>query len=224
MATVRIYAAADDGYVQGLALGDYATARAASTSSNATDATAFIGQRFSSPFYTVNRALEWFDTTVTNIPAAATITGVVLGVTAATDSSTTDFVIKVYQFNWASPIADEQEANYDGAYGGSATAEGTLRDTASGWTTDTEYTMSVDPANIDTTNGTGYALVSEEDVNNSAPTGNEYVAYCTADDATESKRPYLDVTYTLPGQPTNARTFGVPFARPAGFGGVRIGG
>lgn len=197
MPTATLYSQTDDGYIFGSATGSYATARSTAASSDDTATTATVGQRFiGGSVYRCYRGFVSFDTTT--LPADAIVTGATLYICAATDGSTTDFLVRVYRYLWASSLAANLEADYDGAYG-SGTLEGTLRDTSAGWTSGTYYSLAVDPAGIDLADYTNYALVSAEDVNNSAPTGDEYVDFYTADEAGTTKDPYLEVTYSLPG-------------------------
>jgi hypothetical protein len=56
--------------------------------------------------------------------------------------------------------------------------------------------MAVATARISKTGYTRYAIVSEEDVNNSTPTDDEFVDIHSAE--TSGKEPYLSVTYTAP--------------------------
>lgn len=221
MPTDTIYCT-DDGRISGTNAGSYATARSTSTSCDDTATTDQVGQSVYGPVYTVMRLFFGFDTSA--IPAGATITGATLYLCADSDNSTTDFDIKVYRYAWSSALCSSQEANYDGAYGGSATLEGTLRNTASGWTGGTYYSMAVDPAGINTSGFTRYTVVSSRDVSNTTPTANEYVGVRMGDYAGKTSDPYLEVTYTLSGQPTAVRSFGIPFARLPGFGGARLGG
>lgn len=202
MATDTIYCT-DDGRVQGTSAGSYATARATSTSCDDTATTDQVGQSVSGPVYTVMRLFFGFDTST--IPAGATITGATINLCADTDTSTTDFDVKVYRYAWSSALCSSQEANYDGAYGGSATLEGTLRNTSSGWSSGTYYSMAVDPAGINTGGYTRYTVVSGNDVSNTAPTTDERVSVRMADYAGTSSDPYLTVTYTLPGVPGSLR-------------------
>lgn len=172
----------------------YATARATSSASNDSSTGAQVGQRWSGSLYTVDRAFLVFDTS--SIPDDATVTAATLYITAGGDGSTTDFLVQVYRFAWADTLASNREANYDGAYGGSATLEGTLRDTAAGWVDGTQYSMAVDPAGINLTGTTRYTLVSSRDVAGNTPTGQESVQLRTADHGTPGSRPQLEVTYT----------------------------
>lgn len=197
----------DDGRISGLNAGSYATARSTSSSGDDTGTVEDVGQRFSSPIYTVTRLFLGFDTST--LPAGATITGATLYVCANTDNSTTDFDIKVYRYAWSSPLVTSQEANYDGAYGGSATLEGTLRNTSAGWTGGTFYSMAVDPAGINAAGFTRYTIVSGRDVAGTTPTTDERVSIRMADYASTTSDPYIEVTYTLPGVPGSLMMMGV---------------
>lgn len=196
MATATIYSEADDGYIFGSS-GTYATARSTASSSDDTDTKSQVGQLFvGGAIYRVYRSFMAFDTST--LPAGATVTGATLYVCAGDDSSTTDFNVQVYRYEWSTSLSASLEANYDGAYGGSATLEGTLRDTSAGWTSNTYYSLAVDPAGVNTSDYTKYTVVSSRDVGNTAPTGDEAVRFYFADEAGTTKDPYLEVTYRLP--------------------------
>lgn len=209
MPTVTIYADSDGGHIYGDDFtSSYATARSTATGVGDTNTNATIGQKeqFGGINFQVFRYFVRFDTS--SIPAGATITGASLYICALVDESDTDFLIRCYRYAWSSPLAGSPETNYDGAYGGSATLEGTFRDTASGLSADTYYSMAVDTAGINTSGFTGYVLVSKEDVDNSAPSGNELVGVYTANETGTSKDPYLSITYTLPGVPNGLMLMG----------------
>ena len=185
-----------DGYIYGQNA-DYATARSTSASTDTAATTVLIGQSLTAgPIQTVRRAYLSFDTSA--IPDAATVTAATLYVCSGGDSSATDFLLQCYRFAWSEPLLTEREANYDGAYGGSATLEGTLRNTADGWVGGTYYNMAVATAGVNKTGDSKYTLVSKEDVDASEPTGNEYVSARSADYADTASDPYLDITYTMP--------------------------
>lgn len=202
----------------------YSTARSTSSANNTTGTFHNTGQRLSGGIYTVWRAFLTFDTS--SIDDGDTVSAASLYVKAQGDTSDTDFNLQVYRYAWADTLSSNQEANYDGAYGGSATLEGTLRSTASGWTAGTYYSMAVDAAGINKTGNSRYTMASSRDIGNNTPGGNEYVNWYTADQSGTGDDPYLDITHAPPagGQPTLVRSWGVPHARVAGFGGVRIGG
>lgn len=223
MTTGTYYSGAEDGYITGQNA-TYATARSTSTASDDTSTTGQVGQRFGAGQYFIMRAfLGLFDASA--IPDDATVNSATLYVCADTDNSTTDFNVQVYRYLWASTLAGNREANYDGAYGGSATLEGTLRDTSAGWSSGTYYSLALDPAGISKTGLTGYTLASSRDISGTAPAGNEYVLFRTADFASTTSDPYIDVVYTpaASGQPTSRRLGRLPF-RPVDLGRKTQGG
>lgn len=201
MATAIITGGTPDGEING-ASNNYAVARATSAASNDTNATAFVGQQFTSPTHRVYRGFPGPFTLA--LPAGAVITGAVLKITADSDLSATDFLIRVYRVAWSDPLATAREANYDAAYGGGAVLEGTLQDTSGGWSPGTQYSLTVDHTVLPTTGEVRYALVSSRDVAGNTPTGAELVSWCTADHGTPASRPQLEVTYTVPAAAPNS--------------------
>jgi len=171
----------------------YATARGTSYGSDITSGTARIGQNKSGgSIYYVFRTYLSFDTS--GIADGDSVESATLYVTADTDLSSTDFLVKVYRFAWAEALnGASQEANYDGAYGGSATLEGTFRDTASGWSSGTKYSMSVAAGGINKTGDSKYTMVSSRDVDNTTPDGNQYVYVRTSEAAGTGDDPYLAI-------------------------------
>lgn len=185
-----------DGIIVGTSA-TYSTARSTSSGVNTTGAVANLGQRLQTGNYTVWRAFVSADTS--SIPDGDTVSAASIFVKSSSDTSDTDFLVKVYRFAWTDPLGTDQEGNFDGAYGGSATLEGTLRDTASGWVAGTYYSLALDPAGINKTGNSRYALVSSRDVGNNTPAGNEYVNWYTADQTGTGDDPYLDITHAGSG-------------------------
>jgi len=182
-----------DGYIEGNSAANYASARSGSDSSDTAGTEAIIGQNFYDHIYYVRRAFLSFDTS--GIEDSDTITAATLNVKAHRDVSDTDFIVQVYRFAWTEPLGGaNQEANYDGAYGAGATLEGTFRNTSDGWSSGKYYSMSVATAGINVAGDTKYTMVSKKDVDNSAPTGAEYVLIFTADTAGTTSDPYLAIT------------------------------
>ena len=182
----------DDGYING-SNATYATARSTSASSDTASTSAIVGQRLiGGPTYLVFRAFVSFDTSAigSDVVSAASIY-----LKAASDSSTDDFDIKVYRYAWVDTLSTNREANYDGAYGGSATLEGTLRNTSAGWSAGTYYSMALDTAGINASGDSRYTVVSGEDTGNSAPTGSEFVSFYTQEQSGTGDDPYLDITH-----------------------------
>lgn len=189
-----VYGETADGFILGYNYGSYAPARADSDDCKSADNTCRVGQETSSSNYRVWRAYVSFDTSA--IPDDATVTSATLYLAASSDNSVTDFDIKVYRLAWTEGLCANQEANFDAAYGASATLEGTLRNTSSGWSSGTYYSMSVDPAGISKTGDTKYSVVSSRDINANSPTGAEYVDFYSADSSGTTYDPYLVVVYT----------------------------
>ncbi len=201
-----VYASTADGEIYGQNA-TYSTARSTSAGCDAGATTARVGQNLSGgTVYYVFRAYLDFDTSA--LPDNATVTSAVLGVCADSDLSSTDFNLQVYRYGWTEGLCDAgtREGNYDGAYGAAATLEGTLRNTADGWSSGTCYTLTLDAAGINLTGDSKYALVSSRDSSNSAPGGNQYVFVRTADYAGTGSDPWLTVNYTVPSTPTPTST------------------
>jgi hypothetical protein len=181
----------------------YLTARATSTNcfpSGWDEGLQAVGQYLAGGWYYVYRSYFSFDTSP--IPDGDIVTAATLYICAHADySTTTDFLVQVYRYAWAEPLCNNQEANYDGAYGAQATLEGTLRNTADGWVSGTYYSLAVDTAGINKEGDTKYTLVSNRDVNANAPSGSEYVAIRSVDYAGTASDPYLDITHAPAVQP-----------------------
>jgi len=152
---------------------------------------------YDSSQYYCYRAFFSFDTS--GIDDAHTVVSATFYAKAYLDMSDTDFQVQLYRYAWAEPLGTYQEANYDGAYGGSATLEGTFRNTSDGWSSETYYSKSVNAAGINKSGDSKYTLVPKEDVDNSAPTGNEYVFVYTANESGTGSDPYLAITTQVPG-------------------------
>ena len=197
-ADTTYYGETADGWIYGISW-LYTDARATSDSCSNSSSTNNVGQKYqydADEKYQVHRLYFSFDTS--GIPDGDTITSALIYLASAGDASVADFDIDVYRYAWSEALCSSQEANYDGAYGGSATLEGTLRNTASGWVAGTYYNMSVDTDGISKTGDTKYSVVSGEDVDGSAPTINEYVIVYMADNSGTTYDPYLEITHSTP--------------------------
>ncbi|MFA5378915.1 MAG: hypothetical protein WC455_24390 [Dehalococcoidia bacterium] len=159
------------GTIYGYAAGEsitYTTARNTSTKSSTT--TVDFGQARPLGYY-VSRAYISFDTS----GIAGTIEKVRLGWKGIEDNVVIDFTGIVKKYNWAGlTFGSNREAMYDGAL--AATSEtnnmGLMKRCSS--PTTIYYSGDLDTSWISRAGTTYYALVSLEDVNNSAPTKNEY--------------------------------------------------
>ncbi|MBC7233922.1 MAG: DNRLRE domain-containing protein [Chloroflexi bacterium] len=214
--STTIYGEAADGGIQGYS-SIYNNARNTSSGCSDSGVSVRVGQYYSGSGYTVYRGYMSFDTS--GIPDDATILSAVLYLCASLDQSSTDFDIRVYRYAWSEALCSNQEANYDGAYGGSATLEGTLRNTSAGWSVGTYYSMTVATAGINVAGDTKYAVVSSRDVNGNTPTGYEYIDFYLTEQAGTDKDPYLVVTYAAgaTATPTDTPTAtSMPTATPTG--------
>jgi hypothetical protein len=198
--------AADSGdfYVEGTSIGttpSYATARSTSTSFDTTG-NLIVGQLYQSlggkpeEFnYQVLRSGVKFDTS--SIPDGDTISAVTMGLTAVTDGSSTDFDVKIAKYDWSGsdPIAaGNRETIYDGIL--AATVDASWRNTSGMTLNSREASASLATAWVSKTGYTYYAILSLEDVNNSAPTNFEYVHLASQNNATSGYRPILSVTHS----------------------------
>jgi hypothetical protein len=168
--------------------GSYAAARADSDSCNAATSPE-IGQTNA---YNVYRAYLDFDTSA--LPNGANISKVTLFLKGQADASDTEFVIRVYNYDWAEAVCTNREANWDGVIA-SGTDVGAFRDTTDGWVTDTWYSAEIATTGVSTTGDTKYVLLSSRDVSATTPTGNEYVSFHGATGAADD--PYLQIEYTV---------------------------
>ena len=187
-------AEADDGFVRGSDTA-YATARSTSSFSDVASDEAYIGQWLNAGTYNVYRGYIRFDTS--DIPDGSTVTDVKLYLCVESDrTGGADFVLDVYKFNWSAPLADSREANYDAS---GAAVDQTWRDMADGISADTYYynATTLDVTWVNKSGYTYYMLKSQEDVNNSAPGGEEFIGIWVTPKTGTSKDPYLKVTYTV---------------------------
>lgn len=193
MATTTITAATTDGHIVGTGgLGDYATARSTSASSDPNSASWKAGQEWDGAGFSVFRGFMRFDTSPL---AGATITAATLKVWKDSHTADSDYAMEIYRYAWASPLNGNEEADFDGAYG-SGTLEGELWENGS-YPADGAYaTFAVDPAGINTAGFTGYVLVSSNDVGNTEPVGFEAAVFSAAEHGTAGQRPVLEITYT----------------------------
>lgn len=209
MPTVTIYAATDDGHIQGTGVG-YASARATSSAHDDSSATMITGQTVSGPVYAVYQSFLRFDTS--SIPDDATITAATINVylTAYNDAGGT-FEVYVYRYAWASTLAANREANYDAANAGSGTLEMTLLDTSEVPATGEYKSQPVDTAGINKSGYSSYYLAANVVLLAIEPGGAQTSTWATADASGTSTDPYLEITYTtytLPGVPNGLMMMG----------------
>lgn len=181
----------------------YTTARStASGIGNSSNTVNTMGQY--TGFY-VQRFFVKFDTSP--LPDDVTVTGATLSLAIGADFSTTDFDIKIHEYDWSAsdPIAaGNQEAAFDGCLA-ATTGAVTWRNT-SGIATNTRYdSPALSTARVSLTGFTYYCVISARDVSGTEPTGNEFVHLATGNNATYYPR--IDVEYSLPtATPTSTET------------------
>ena len=186
------YGETTDGYIAGTNA-TYSTAQSTSASFGSSNLSFYIGQDGSSAFgatYGVARSYLEFNTS--GIDDASTVTQANLYLTANTDSSATDFTVRVHEYAWTSPLAaGTQEADYDGAL--AATTNAVDWRSTSGMSSGTAYASSdLRTAYIQKgATKTKYALVSNRDIAVTTPTTAEFITIISQDNA--SYKPYLSI-------------------------------
>jgi len=191
----------------------YATARSGSGSlffkNTASDL--FVGQQLGSSTYNVYRSYLAFDTST--IPDGDTVTAVSLIVEVNYDYSTTNFTMYCYKYDW-----DGAETNTNlwamdtaGSVGNAAAAVKETPEVAiTTHARNAELTFSgLTTAWVSKTGTTRYVLCSNRDKDGSgtAPTGNEYMRFYSADSSYETTRPALVVTHGAGGVLRVSRIF-----------------
>ncbi len=193
-ATANLLSTTSDGEINVTNGATYAAARdAASGSVVDTTTTGKIGQKTQGPKYNVYRFFVFFDSS--SIPAGSSISAATLSLYGSTDDSNADFDITISNGQPTYPTdpltgTDFAITNYSGN-GGSLNTSGfstgayndiTMNATGLTW------------INIGAGATTKLAILSSEDINNSAPTGKENIIVSTAE--ATGNEPKLDVTYT----------------------------
>jgi len=182
------YGEAEDGFIYGLGAA-YATARNTASAAKTTEGSAAIGQVLVGGVYGVYRSYLSFDTS--EIPSGASIVSASLFVAASLNAAACSFTVEAYRFNWDESLGGSDiETNYDGAYGATASLEGTLRDTNDGWVSGTYYSIPITASGINSGCDTKFALVSSCDVAGTEASTLEYVLIHDSD-STASLIPYL---------------------------------
>lgn len=197
MTTATIYSDADDGYITG-ADATWAAARSTSTASDVGGSTFRAGYEVTGAggSYSIHRAFLRFDTSSL---AGATLTSATLKVKISAIRNDSDYAARVYRYAWASTLSGNREADYDGAYGGSATYEGDLFDTTISVPVGGDVlSLAVSTGGINTSGYTSYTIVSDQDVLNIDPGGDSlsYADFYAADNTGTASDPYLEIVYT----------------------------
>jgi hypothetical protein len=175
---------------------DWATARSTSAGySTAASGKIYLGCRNT---FRVNRTALLFDTS--SIEDAVTVTQVNLKIYVTDDDSGADFTVLIVKYDWSAYAANLSNAtNRETAYDGilAATQEtNNLGSTAGGYT-GAKTSGNLDTTWVSKTGVTYYGLLSSRDYDNTTPTNSyEQIGFAASENATESYRPVLTVTYT----------------------------
>lgn len=172
--------------------GTYAACQGSTPYANTSQQALFVGQRWDAGFseWYIYRTFMSFDTNT--IPDGATVNSADLYAKLRSDNSATDFDIKFYSGDWGTLEAAD--------WGAGTTLEGVFRNT-SGMSVESWYNKSVQTSSIDKFGETQFRFVSNRDENNTAPTGEEYITFYSANAG--SSAPYLVVNFTSPNNPPN---------------------
>ena len=188
---------ADDHTVYG-SNADYATARSTSAGIDITGSSKLsVGQALG---FLILRGFLKFDTSSIS---PNTVSQVNLKLVCIQDCSQRNFDIQIVKQDWSAqdPIATaNREAVYDNCLSGDADAS--IWRNTNGMSINTQYASgNLATEWVNTSAATYYSLRGSLDVAGSAPTANneDYVGIASANNATESYRPVLSVTYTTGG-------------------------
>ncbi|MEK6734529.1 MAG: hypothetical protein AABY27_05420, partial [Pseudomonadota bacterium] len=185
-----------DGWIEGIDT-TYSGARSTSSSFSMAGTYLTVGQGYSnsgSPDYidTYKVYRTYLDFNTSSIPDNAVVTDVKLSLNVSTDSSSTDFNVSIYEFNWTEPInSTTMESNYDAV---GAVYDALWRNTT-GLSKIYYNSSSLNNSWINLTGDTKYQLRSDRDVNSNEPTDSEYITVKSAE--TVGAEPILYVTYTV---------------------------
>lgn len=165
-----------------------------------------VGQAASGPY--VYRGYVKFDTTA--IMTASTITSCSLAMVVEQDNSTTDFAIKIQEYDWktvpdGTGTGSNRQAVFQlGTSGSNVGVAAQLATVLATPTTSGKAAGSTITWNLATsafvliskTGMTGFMFISSEDLGNSAPTNNEWIKMYSRDDtANAAYWPSLNVEY-----------------------------
>jgi len=176
----------------------YATARSTSTGFGYAGSNLLvIGQK--TDFYVWRTVLK-YDTSAITLNFSVILVNLKLTCTN-TDASTSDFDVVIKKQDWSAqdPIAaGNREAAYDGCL--AAAADDNIWINTASITIETRQTSgNLNTAWVNRIGNTYYSLLSSEDIANSQPTDNEYIAIADSTIADVAKRPILTVIYYSAG-------------------------
>lgn len=163
-----------------------------------------IGDDFAASTYSASRYFVEFDTSAIGTKNIVLQANLIMA--AQIDSSTTDFTVKVRQYNWASTnnLADWQGCLTSGAVDNDWPNTGSTAGIVPGALFQSGN-LRVDNNWINRSGNTKYCLMSDRDLSNTAPSGAEYIQIYTA--GSGPLQPVLAVSYARPtATPTKTRT------------------
>ena len=197
MTTTVIFPNSTDGYIQSLDT-VYATARAGSglVADTAGTTISVLGQRLSGGNYTIQEAFQAYDTSV--IGDTDTVSAVVLDLWVSSDQSVTDFTLQVRTYDWGAGLTTADWTA--GADLGALTLLGTLA--SAGVSAAAYNAVTENGTNFQSwvnKTGTSYLMMhSQNQLDNVAPTGNEYLQVRQPEQAGTTNDPKITITHSPP--------------------------
>lgn len=187
------YSGTSDGYI-------YSSSSIYSTAASGSGTTAYtaltydyVGQLLTGGYYYCDESFVAFDTSP--IPDSDTITSSILSLYNYTDSSDTDFTVEARLYDWGASLTTA-----DWISNASLSSYTLLASKAtSGWTTGYNEFSENGSAFVNNTSKTGTTYIvlnSDRHRGGTAPSGNEYVGFSTADETGTTQDPKLVVTHS----------------------------
>lgn len=191
MTVTTVFASTDDGYLESQNA-SYTAARAGSgVLVDNTDTFVRVGQ-YIFGVYVVAQAFMRFDTSA--IPVTDLVSSAALELFWTVDQTAANFTLRVRAFDWAEPLSAG-----DFVPGASISTTGThVASLAAGGGVLGTYLTFIDvdlPANINKGGVTELYFYSLEQENNSAPAGNEFVEFSSADETGTGQDPKITITH-----------------------------
>lgn len=168
----------------------YSTAVSGGSLSVSTSGNLAVGQLYYESTYTVQRSYLLFNTSTISVNAI--ISSATLSLYGAQDFSITNFNVVLQKWTGSEPLTTAQWNSEDGTSYGSTFSTSSL-------ITNGYNNITISNLNLITKNGyTQIALVGSRE--GTQPSGEEWVAFYSANDAT--RKPFLTITYTTSNPPT----------------------
>jgi hypothetical protein len=207
MSTLVVFAEVADGFIDSSG-GSFAAARNGSgTLTASTAATGFTcGNWNDSGTRHVYEAFFSFDTSA--LTSVATVTEAIFSVVGFSDSSTQDFIINLYMYDWGATLTTADFRDGATLLAGTYVVAATHSTSTAGWGIGT-YNDFIDVGgntlggSVNKTGVTRVMICSNNVAINAAPALNipEFITGFAADSAGTSADPKLTITYTMPWSP-----------------------